>query len=775
MGFTREIVDRRVLPVVGVYIGACWVVVEILDRMVERYFLSPYITDVVFWGLFSLVPAVILLAWTHGRPGRDEVTRAERIGIPANLILTAGLLITVFGDRDMSATADLVTMANELGQEEVHYVPRESYRRRIAVFFWDSEDPDLEWLRYGVTELLTQDLQQNPFIYASSPWERPEGGLYAEMKEAGFDDGLDVPLTLKREIADQANRDYFVDGTIERSEQQYLVTARVWETDSFEQLQEISAQGWDLMRVVDDLSTEIRELLDTPPGMGDLPLVETYGESEEALRFYLDGRNAVVFENDREKANLHYDQAIQADSGFVLAWFMKSLSLWQQGNVAGAQQALEETRKLSYRLPERDQVSVKLMAYRISGEQDKVEALLRMQTQIVGDALSHQRLAEFLELAGELEEAKEHFRRQMEVDSTATGVLLRLARLERSTGDVEAAIAHAQRYVEQEPEGLAPLILLGELFVEAGDMDQARSYLERAQIIEEPPMMSTLSLAMLSIRQGEWMKARELIAESRDMAASARHAIMALQVESYLEFRLGRIGRSLELTQEQLPFIQEALTPVEQVFTYNSPVIKLYTELNRLDEAESALLTAKQALQPPMDQFFAFSEVTLAARRGDLDDATAALEAGMRIIEHFKADFMSFMVPRSEAEIAEARGDYSAAGRFYRETIEQMRRSVIASGSLGGQSELYGACARAHVRARELDVAQSVLDHAFKRDGAEPRLWAARAMLQEANGSTQMALASINYALAIWADADPDYVDYQEALDLRQRLEAAHE
>ena len=34
------------------------------------------------------------------------------------------------------------------------------------------------------------------------------------MKQAGFSDGLDVPLSLMREIADDANRQYFVEGSI---------------------------------------------------------------------------------------------------------------------------------------------------------------------------------------------------------------------------------------------------------------------------------------------------------------------------------------------------------------------------------------------------------------------------------------------------------------------------------------------------------------------------------------------------------------------------------
>ena len=66
--------------------------IEILDRLSERYLLSPYITDAAFWGLYSLIPAVILLAWTHGKPGKDRVTTAEKVGVPINIIATIGLL-----------------------------------------------------------------------------------------------------------------------------------------------------------------------------------------------------------------------------------------------------------------------------------------------------------------------------------------------------------------------------------------------------------------------------------------------------------------------------------------------------------------------------------------------------------------------------------------------------------------------------------------------------------------------------------------------------------
>ena len=74
----------------------------------------------------------------------------------------------------------------------------------------------------------------------------------------------------------------------------------------------------------------------------------------------------------------------------------------------------------------------------------------------------------------------------------------------------------------------------------------------------------------------------------------------------------------------------------------------------------------------------------------------------------------------------------------------------------------WGLCERIH---------QRLLDNAFQRDGAEPRLWVTRAMLQEATGAPRMAQASINYALAIWVDADPDYTEYQDALAIKARLD----
>jgi tetratricopeptide (TPR) repeat protein len=236
---------------------------------------------------------------------------------------------------------------------------------------------------------------------------------------------------------------------------------------------------------------------------------------------------------------------------------------------------------------------------------------------------------------------------------------------------------------------------------------------------------------------------------------------------------LGRIWRVLELVELQSEINRQAMTPVQQIFTYNLPVIQLNLLLGRPEKAEEALVAAFEAIRPPINQFLAFMEAILRARTGEFEQAESAVNEGTEAIERFKADYLAFQIPLSSAEIAVAREDWSAAAHLYQDALDQIQRSAVAIPQDGMLPQLYGICAQMHVRAGELNTARKVLEYAFKRDAAEPHLWVAQAMLQEAQGARWMALASVDYALAIWAEADADYVDYRDALTLRERLAAS--
>ena len=114
----RELVERRVPHVAAIYAGASWGLIEFTGFVVDEFLLSPHWTRLVLVTLLLLLPSVVLLAWFHGKPGRDRdsLARTEKIGIPANLVLCGAALWMLFGGKDLGAATASVTVENDRGR-----------------------------------------------------------------------------------------------------------------------------------------------------------------------------------------------------------------------------------------------------------------------------------------------------------------------------------------------------------------------------------------------------------------------------------------------------------------------------------------------------------------------------------------------------------------------------------------------------------------------------------------------------------------------------------
>ena len=775
--FLTELRDRRILPAVGVYVASVWVLIEILDRLVDRYLLSPYLTDIVFWGLYSLIPAVMLVSWTHGRPGKDKATRVEKVGVPINVIATIGLLLTVFGGADLNLAAKQITLNNEFGEQETHFITSETYRRRMAVFFWKNEsgNPELDWMQYGITELLVQDLQQDPFVLANSPWNNFGNGSYPRMRQAGYKDGLNVPLSLMRKIADRAHRQYFVEGSLDQADGEYLVTARIWNTQSLEQVAELSEHGWDLYATIDRLSKEVRKALDVPESSSriaeDLPLVETYGESEDALKAYINGLNARLFENDFESSNNFFDQATSIDPNFVLGWFLKAANMVESGDIPGAQEALSKAQELDYRLPSRDRAQLKFMNYRLSGEHEKMMSFLKLQARVRDDSTSHNRLASIYMTIGELEKAKTESLLALDRDALNVGIYLRMSALERATDNMEAAINYARSYREQRPEDIHAHLLLGDLLRDSGKLDAAEEHYKQAQILQNEPVRPALKLSVIAARKGDLNAARNYLSEAEGFASRPMDKTHVRQAATRLAVRLGRLHEAIRLTRAQEEFLSQSSGLLDLTLSVYTPLIDLYVALDDLEAARDALTTAKGMLTPPTDKFMGFSEASIYASEKNIDAAQKSLQQAREVIEQFQLKFLNIQVQMIEAIIAEAEGDFAAMAKHYLQAIDLIEHSVVAGDLYLAVPQLYAEVARAQVEMGDLVAAEQSIGAGFLLDPSEPTLWVAQALLQQGRDMPQLALASVNYALAIWKDADEDYVVASKARILATELQ----
>jgi len=85
----KNLLDRRFPQIVGSYFVGATSLLLFLDWLVVKYHLSDFITSLALFGVISIIPTVVILAYFHGAPGKDEWTRVERYGIPANIIFIA--------------------------------------------------------------------------------------------------------------------------------------------------------------------------------------------------------------------------------------------------------------------------------------------------------------------------------------------------------------------------------------------------------------------------------------------------------------------------------------------------------------------------------------------------------------------------------------------------------------------------------------------------------------------------------------------------------------
>ncbi|HFC29877.1 MAG TPA: hypothetical protein ENJ44_02415, partial [Oceanospirillales bacterium] len=82
-----EIIKRRIPQIIGMYIAAVWLAVEMADWMSNKFDVLPKLSSYVFVGLLTFIPSLILLAWGHGQPGKDKWSLLEKVWIPINIII----------------------------------------------------------------------------------------------------------------------------------------------------------------------------------------------------------------------------------------------------------------------------------------------------------------------------------------------------------------------------------------------------------------------------------------------------------------------------------------------------------------------------------------------------------------------------------------------------------------------------------------------------------------------------------------------------------------
>lgn len=769
--FFSKLLERRVPQIMGGYIGICWGLISFTVFLTKHYSLSKHLIDAVVLLAVTLVPSALLLAYTHGKPGRDRWGKAEKVLVPLNLLLVIGLLGFQFQGKNLGRTTEIVTAVDDGGNSIERLVAKETFRRRVGLFAWTNTtgNEDLDWLQRGLPLMLERDLRQNIFIAGRSPYD---GALRSHLKRSGHGNKIGVPIALARKISEALSLDFFVTGDLDYDGTLFQARLKIYRSESANLIAEVDVKATTPQNLVDEASLGLTPHLDlqalSDKEVIDYPVAEQLTRSPVALEAFVKGIDLVNYENDYRGAANFFRKAVGEDPDFAAAYLRLGLTLTSSGEMEPARDAFTEALRRDYRLTPAETFYAKGTRYFIDQDTEKIVPLYETWTELYPqDINAHYRLAgAYQQYANQADEAIATYRRILKIDPTSTAALFELARLLRMQGKVEESLRLFRPYLESHPEDAAGQLFLGAASWSVGNLSEARQCFEKAVHLSSEDERPILNLAFLDMAEGDLVEAEE-----RLRAAAARYPSQQAQV------RL--LNAQAELLSLSGRF-QDAALEHRRMVALNAgrrnPIDGLVDEMFGVDREVKAgnlggtlirLEEIKSSLEPPLDRLASIGFMLAYSAAEDPEKTEPHLLASEKLFqEDFQRNDMLYLITEVRGHMLLQRNQIQEAVRTFAEALAQAKDSTNLRDNLTKESQMLSQLGRAQRLAGDLEGAEKNLNQAQVRSPALPTAHLDLALLYRQQNQIDLAKEHLSQTLAIWVEADSSFDLAQEARDL---------
>ncbi|NBD94871.1 MAG: tetratricopeptide repeat protein [Gammaproteobacteria bacterium] len=788
--FFQKLLARRVPQILGLYIAAAWLTVEMGQWITGLLDWPDQLLVYVFVLLAAMLPSVIMLAWNHGAPGRDRAPRAEKIGVPLNALLAIGVVSAVVVSdpptdaggatvRAGSAVAER-TLIDETGAERVFTVAREGFHKRVAAFFWTPTAsaglPEDHWQGHAIAWLLSVDLGRDPLLTVFTPYSR---SLIEDLRSAGFERAVGEPLSLDLRLAGENDAEFLIRGRYERVEDGIGLIATVANVDSGQVVAEHRVEAGSLVSAVAELSDLLApdlygQVERDPDAFVDIRLEEAATDSEEALAALTRGFNAFHFERDLERALGSLQQATEIDPEFALAYASLSMFHRALGDMQASAGAIQQALALDYKLDSQTLFGLKANRYAVLGDYDKAMRVLEMWTEVHPESFqAHMTLARNMIMMGRVDAARNALDAAGELDPDNAEIDRLLFSVEKLSGDLDEAAERLRDYIESEPQDAGARIDLGNLHLLRGEFDQAREVLEAAELVAADPFEAELAQMVVDARAGrlhEALEAMRSAMERNDRPDELGQLIMS----RYRALSMaGRFRDVIAMVETHRDTLRNAFPAANYWLVIGEVLSQAHSKLGNIDAALAELEEAIEAIGDPMGRYLSINRLMVLHQSGvEASGLEPDLERFRFFEENFSFSGTEAYLHLGAALVADRRGETGEAVDRMRSAVEAIRASSIALDlfALDYFDYLLGATLRKN---GQLAEARSVLESLLARHPAHGpgRLELARVELAE--GRQGEARRHLEELMDQWREADEAYSDYQAARGLLQsRIES---
>lgn len=385
----------RLVQVLLVYLGASWLVLQVVGELRDTLGLPPWIGPTALTLLLVGFVVILATAWVQSHPlverreAADEVPsswdvdlkeigRSVARGRLPHLTWARALLGGLFAFSLLFGLAGLYVVVRDRGES---FGPREAVAEEapegIAVLPFAVRGAALEEWREGMVDLLSTGLDGAAGLRAID--SRTVLARWEEMVPAAG--RADEAAVL--DVARRTGARYAVLGTAVAIGPDVRLVAEVHELEDGRRLGQARVEGPpdSVLALVDRLSMETLGLI-VRTEEGTVPRVDVASvttSSLPALKAYLEGE--VFFRRgELEEAIEAYERAVAADSLFALAWFrLGGARGWTGESLSSGlgAEAVDRALALVHRLPEREAILVRAAHHKRRFKTDAIPELER--------------------------------------------------------------------------------------------------------------------------------------------------------------------------------------------------------------------------------------------------------------------------------------------------------------------------------------------------------------------------------------------------------------
>lgn len=761
MTILKDLLKRRVPQIVGIYLASSWAIIEFLDWLINQFSISPHISEFGLITLVSMIPTVLLLAYFHGKPGRDTWTKIEKVGIPVNVLGVLLLLIFVFKGTDLGATTTLVHLENEEGQIIERIIPKPEFRKKIMLYFMNNESGDstLNWLCYGITDMLSTDLMQDYYVEAQDISYSPASR--ERLNKTGYTSMSGLPLMLEKEIADDLHLDYFLTGSFTKQNDSYSVNVNLYQTRNGRLISQYTLDNTSIMDLVDQMTVQLKKDLKVPSyhmeEVDDLPVSEISTSSLKAYEWYIKGTTERIFNNDLRTAQEYLSNAVMEDPTFSLAYYMLYIVYMNNNQSDKGAILFEPLMNHLYKLPEKMQFIAKASYYEFKHEYDKQYAVFEMMvTLFPEDIQTRLNLIALYKIRNQIDEAIAAYKHILELDPQRHFILIEIGSLYKQKGKYEDALLYYRRYSDLFPDKPESYRLMGEVYKTSGDLEEAKFNFDRALLLEPGNISDIIQLADIESRTGHFIRALTQYHKALDISSNSREKAMVYErLQSFHKIR-GEKKKALEYLYLKEKEWKKMLIPL-RVTTLKIRSFDQFVKLEREDIVHEALETLRTELDPLLKEFISIGYMYWYLEEEDVENAETEIVRVENMIYEFGAEVLQTIPLAARGRVHEILGEYDLAIQKYRDQLE------IEPTNTG----IYKALGRCNRKLKNFEKAEEALQKALKVNPFSPEANYEMALVYHETGNSEMAFTHLNRVMTIWENADSDY---EPAIIAREKL-----